>query len=271
MPVYSRKYLRRTLGQNHIRDTYVGTTTASFFSAAYSLNIVDVAVSDLALSGQNAHVGAWLRVGAAELRVASFNVREGIYLSLQGIFASADQPASGGAYERHAVIPPADKDRALDEAIKRLRVRQEVGLPGVAGARSYPLPDGVEQVLDGYYYASPTGTLDRDRTALRSVDVGMTATGAEVRIDPAIGDTHQLVIDAITTPSLGTSDAATVNIPDERLVLFAAEAVCWDLLVRRAPRGTADEYRALRDAAARQYAALARNFKTPVDRPLRIA
>ena len=91
-----------------------------------------------------------------------------------------------------------------------------------------------------------------------------------MRIDPAIGGSAQLILDAITTLTLGAADTATVNVPDERLVLFGAEAECWQMVIKSAPRGTVDVYAGYRDAAARQYAALAKNFKTPVDRPLRI-
>lgn len=268
MPVVSRKTLRRQLGLVHVRDTYVGRTTASWGQAAYSLNIIDANVADLAATAPGAYVGAWLWLTGAEVRVASFNAASGAYVSAARMPSGPPTP-DGFEYERHDALSPSDKNRALDDAVRRLRVRREVAAATVDGARSYPLLD-IEQVLDAYYFATPSATLDRGRTALQSVETVVTATGAEVRITPALGGSRQLVFDAILPLSLGAADEATVSIPDERLVLFAAEAKCWDLLVRRAPRGTADEYRRLRDEAARQYDALARAFKIPVDRPLRL-
>lgn len=260
MPVYSRKYLRQTLGRVHLRDTVVGTTTAT------GPAVVDQRLADTTLSGQGQYVGTWVRHNGMDLRVASFNVGSGAHVT--GMILGT-LVASGAEYERHGVLPPADKDRALDEAIKRLRVRREVAVDAVDGARFYPMLD-VEQVLDAYYFATPDGSLDRDRRSLRSVETVVTATGGEVRIAPALAGGQRLVLDAILGATLGAADAATVNVPDERLILYGAEAACWDLVARAAPRGTVDEYRRLRDEAARQYDALARNFAIPVDRPIRL-
>lgn len=269
MVVVSRRFLRQTLGTRHIRDTFVSNTTLSHATQTFSLTFIDYNAANLAFSGRGLYEGAWLRIFGGDLRVGSFNTGSGAYLSSEyGAFVGA--PSLGMPYERHEALPPADKDRALDDAIKRLRVRREVALWSVDGLTSYTLPVGVEQVLGGYYFANPAGSLDRGRAELRSIRPAVTATGAEVRIDPALGASQQLVLDAITTLSLGSSDDATVNIPDERLVLYAAEAACWDLMVRKAPRGTSAEYRSLRDEAARQYNQLARNFKVPVDRAVRL-
>src|SRR5262245_60119212 len=145
-------------------DTYVGSTTATTSWAAYSVVIVDAAVADLSLSGQALYERSVLRVltaSAGDLRVASFNAGSGAYVSAQqGAFLPNTIPP-GTAYERHDALGPADKDRALDEAVKRLRVRQEVGVQGVEGRTAYALPAGVEQVLGGYYFASPDGTASR--------------------------------------------------------------------------------------------------------------
>lgn len=233
--------------------------------------MLDLATSDLSLSGQGVYVGATIRFAGTDLRVASFNVATGAYVAQNaGGGYSAANAVSGAEYERHEMLPPADKDRAIDETVKRLWVRQEVAIDSVEKARIYPLPDGVIDVLDCYYVASPAGTLDRDRRRLTRFDTVVTLTGVELRIDPALMASQQIVLDAITSVSLGTADYATVNVPDERLVLFGAEAQCWDLMVRRAPRGTADEYRALRNEAARQFNLLSARFKVPVDRPLRL-
>jgi len=276
MPQFSRVQLRRLLGQNHIRDTIVGQTTASWGQVNYSVNIIDFAQADLAASGQNRHAGAWLKVPSTslELRVASFNTGSGAFLA-QGVAlvpgaATFVATPTGMFYELHGAVKPSDKDRAIDEAVKFLRSRREVTIESVDGLADYPLPDAVEQVLDAYSFADPGGSLTRNKTPLTSFRVVGTETGLEVRISPVLGGSQQLVLDAVVRATLGASDAATIDVPDERLVLLRAEAECWGLLAKDAPRGTADEYRRSRDDAARQYAALARNFKVPVDRPLRI-
>jgi len=273
MPLFTRVQLRRTLGQNHVRDTYVGSTTASWGQVFNNLHVIDARTADLSLSGRGLHVGAAILVGGAEIVVASFNVASGAFVSQTSGYGLV-QGANGGSgteYERHGAVTPSDKNRALDEAVKRLRARREVTIDAVDGLADYPLPDAVEQVLDAYAFASPTATLSRVKTPLRSFAVVGTETGTEVRISPVLGAGAQLVLDAVVRATLGSSDAATIDVPDERLVLLHAEAECWGLLAKDAPRGTADEYRRNRDDAARQYAALARQFKPPVDRPLRIA
>jgi len=168
MPIVSRQSLRRTLGQVHVRDTYVGELTASSSVAGYAINVVDYATANLALSGQNAYVGAWLRIFGNDLRVASFNVGSGAYVSTEfGAFMGV--PSVGTPYERHEVLSPTEKDRALDDSIKRLRVRREVAIDTVEGAHTYTMPDGVQDILGWYYFASPAGSLDRVRRSLASL------------------------------------------------------------------------------------------------------
>jgi hypothetical protein len=276
MPLFSRVQLRRLLGQNHLRDTYVGSTTASWAQVSYSVNLIDSTTADLAASGQGRHAGAWLRVPSANLtvRVASFNVASGAFVAQGNAVGPGGAVAttpSGMAFEVHNAVAPADKDRAIDEAVKRLRSRREVAIDAVDGLADYPLPDAVEQVLDVYAFASPAATLSRVKTPVRAFAVVGTETGSEVRIDPVLGGGEQLVLDAVVRATLGAADGATIDVPDERLVLLHAEAECWGLLAKDAPRGTADEYLSFQDRATRQYAALARQFKPPVDRPLRIA
>jgi hypothetical protein len=274
MPTFSRQQLRRTLGQSHVRDTYVGSVTGSTGLANFSLNILDAVVADLRLSGQNRYVGAWLfHTGpAGEIRVASFNCGSGAYVAAQNSNFAGNYP-SGMEYERHEMLSPTDKNRAIDDAVKRLRVRREVALPTVEGLTTYTLdgaasPHTILEVLDAYYFADPASSLDRDHREVITARPVTTATGWELRIDRGLAASQQLVLDAVLALTLGAADTATVNIPDERLVLYGAEAKCWDLVARQAPRAAADEYRKLRDEAARAYAQLAARFKVPVDRPV---
>jgi len=266
--VYSRQTLRRLLGTAHLMDTYVGQVAATTPIVNYSINLLDGALADLSLSGQGLYVGSWVWLSGAEFRVASFNVASGALVSQAATTATI--AVQGAEYERHDAVRPSDKNRALDEAIKRLRVRQEVGLQGIDGRTAYPLPASVEQVLGGYYFASPDGTASRGQTRLNAVRVVTTGSGPEVRIDPAIGGSQQLVLDAITTPTLGSAETATVSIPDERLVLYAAEAECWGMLTRDAPVGAMASYRERQNQAALQHARLAARYAVPVDRVLRL-
>lgn len=272
MPVYSRKYLRQTLGRNHTRDTYVSAIAATANQSSSPFFVTDPNVADVAFSGQDLYARSWLLTAGNQGQIASFNAGSGTYLLTAAGFGAPFAAAipSGSEYERHDMLPPADKDRAIDETVKRLWSRGEVAITTVEQARVYPLPPQVIDVLDCYYFANPAATVDRAQQRLTRFDTVLTQTGPELRIDPALQVSQQIVLDAILSLSLGTSDAATVNVPDERLILFGAEAQCWDLMVRKAPRGTADEYRRLRDEAARQFGLLSARFKVPIDRPLRL-
>lgn len=262
MPVFSRRQLRQTLGTTHVRDTHVGVTTMSVPVVPYAHAVVDQALADLSLSGQNMHVNSWLRVFGGDLRVGSFNVGSGALISNQyGAFVGA--PSLGMPYELHGALSPTDKDRALDEAVKALRLRREVAVGINASQTFVPLPAGVERVLHGHLFASAGDLRDRDRHELVSVDVVTTPSGAEVRFGPAPTVGGQVALDAVTVATLGLGEEATVSAPDERLILEKAAAVCWAMLARRAPRGTADEYKRLQQEAEVRYEALARNFRVP--------
>lgn len=278
-PVFSRKTLRQNLGLNHLRDVALGTITGSFGQAPGNLNIIDAAMADLSYLGQGLYARSWLRLNTADfdIRVASFNAGSGAYFSQYGAAnIAATMHASGTSYERHDLLPSVEKDRAIDDAVKRLRIRREVGFPSVDGAFFYAI-DGAaspaiivnpEDVLDAYYYANPANSLNRDRRELANWNVDLTGSGMEIRIAPRLSGSYQIVLDALVTLTLGAGDAATLNIPDERLVLFGAEAQCWHLLAKTSPGTQRGSYAQSRDEAARAYSDLAAKFKRPVARDI---
>lgn len=257
----------------------MGTTTQSVDqSSAPPYSVVDAALADLSLTNQGRYAGAWLYAAGNEGRIASYNVGSGAYVVFQRNFGApyAQGIPSGSEYERHEMVSPSDKNRALDDVIKRTRIRREVGFPSVDGvtflsidaAASPAVIVNPEDVQDVYYYANPTNSLDRDRRAFAQWDVQQTATGMELRFHPALSGSYQIALDALVTLTLAASDAATINIPDERLILFGAEAQCWNLLAKSAPGTVRASYAQSRDEAARAYSDLAAKFKRPVARNL---
>ena len=225
------------------------------------------------MSGQNLYERSWVYINSMELRVASFNVGSGAYIS--GGLGSGGW-LSGAEYERHDLVPPTDKNRAIDDSVKRLRVRREVGFPAVDATEFYAIdtaasPNAITEptdVLNVYYYANPTNSLNRDRRDFFNWSIDTTPTGMELHISPVVSGSYQIVLDALITMTLASGEAATVNIPDERLVLFGAEAQCWHLLSKSAPGTNRTSYEQSRDEAARAYTELAAKFKRPIDRAL---
>lgn len=279
MPAFSRQALRRALGQSWLRDTYVGATTGSFAYSSFSLNILDNTQANLALSGQALYAGAWLRVAGGvapsvqDLRVATFNVGSGAYLAQELGPALSNPIASGTSYERHELVSPADKDRALDDAVQRIRVRQEVALTALSGVQYYPLdaaasPHRITTVLDAYAFAAPGDPGDRDKRVLAPpAQAVQTGTGLELRLAGAVAS-GQIVLDALLELTLGAGEAATVNLPDDRLVLAAAAARCWDMLASRSPGTQTAVYEQNRDDAAAEFSRLSARYKPATARRL---
>jgi len=279
VPTFARQALRRSLGRDWLRDTYVGSVTGSWAQTSYSANIVDYRVADLALSGQNRYVGAWILVGSTgvQFQVGSFNVASGAYVSQAVVIDAAGtfvQTPSGVEYERHEIIPPSDKDRALDDAVQRVRVLQEIGVAALSGAEFYDIdavasPHRIARVLGAWAWADPTNTGNRDRRELSWWGDATTGSGSELRVSPALGAGDQLVVEALLELTLGAADTATVELPDDRLVLAAAASKCFDALAQRAPGTQVAAYERRRDDAARTFADLAARYKPLTSRPLR--
>jgi hypothetical protein len=273
VPVFARQALRRSLGQSWLRDTRLGSTTETYSLTGFSLAFIDNVQADLALSGRGLYQNTTLRFPAAaspsfqDFTVASFNTGSGAYISAQRGGLLANPIPSGAVFEVALLVPPAEKDLALDDAVQRIRVRQEVGITTVSGALFYDLttaasPHRVADVLGAYYFADPSNTGNRDRKELGTPAVVPTATGIELRIDSALSLSARLVVDALLELTLG-GEFATVNLPDDRLVLAGAAAKCWDLLAQRAPGTNAKLYEQKRDEAALEFSRLSARYKPP--------
>lgn len=268
MPVFSRKALRRSLGQVAIRDTFVGTTVLSLGANA-AVAIMDRALSDPFFSASK-YQGAWMLVASTQYRTASYNYQSGSVMSGQTAVVAI---ASGMDYELHEIISPQDKDRCIDDVILRGRVRREVAFDSTDGLQHYPLgavasPHSVVEVLNAYYFADPTNSLNRQRHDFISKVPVQTATGLELRIDPPIASGSQLVLDAILTLSLGSGDEATINIPDLRMLRAGAAALAYDLLMAQTPGQQSDTYKQRRQDFAREFSRLSSINKPQVSRTI---
>lgn len=267
MPVFSRKVLRQTLGQSWLRDTVVSRTSASWGYAAFSLNFIDFTSAGLGASGLNLYVGSWLYMSGAEIRVASFNAGSGAYFSQDSGALLGTTIVSGSEYERHDMLPPTDKNRALDDVIPRLRIRQEVGITALSGALFYDLdaaasPHRIADVLDAYVFSSPSDPANRVKRSFSTRPVVVpTATGVELRIDAALDLSSLLVVDALLELTLGLGDNATINIPDDRPLLAGAAAKCWEMMVARSPAQQVSLYQQRQYAAAREFSRLSARDK----------
>jgi hypothetical protein len=126
-------------------------------------------------------------------------------------------------------------------------------------------------VVEVYRLADPTNSLNPqvDRLPTSLARVVATATGNVLRTDSPFPSGQMLVLDAILVPSLGSADAATVNLPDAAWVLYGAEAQCWELLLKRSPGTNAGTYRMNAQRAAAAFRAGARQFQPRPEMPLR--
>ena len=127
MPIFQRKQLRRDLSQQ-INDLLLSTTSSSFGS----YHIIDRKQADVTFSDAGLWARAWLRLfpstnvqTGSDLRVATFNAGTGAFVSVQ---ADGSLVPSGAEYEVHQMLSPADKDRAINEAILTMFTRQECGI-----------------------------------------------------------------------------------------------------------------------------------------------
>jgi len=263
MPVRSRLQLRQGVGTQKLRDTYVGTTTASV-GAVGSVYLIDSAVANLAFSGETLYARTWLKVNGMQLMVATFNTGSGAYVTLQ---TAATAIGSGAQYEHHRKLSPAEKDRCIDGIVTRLWSRQEVPINTVAGALVYSLGSGFK-IFGAYYLGNPAGSLDRGQGQLApGWNIVSTATGRELRLVPGSGlaGSQQLIIDAQVRATLGAADAATVNIPDENWVLDGIAARCYQSMAADAPGQEAGKYAALASAYAKSFVKGIGAFRDPVD------
>lgn len=222
------------------------------------MHLIDRVQADVSLSGGNRAENTWFYVNGMELRVASFNVGSGAFISAQ---LGVTVIGSGMEYEQHTLLPPREKDRALDRVLEQIAVRHEVRIPTVDSLTFYSLGAEIRDVLGVWYEANPTSSVNRDKGSFpnSSWKFARTPTGNEVRLAGALGASQHLILDAILSVSLGAADTATVNLPSKYLVLYGAEAQCWELLSKN-PGQTRTSYLDNAQRAARKYASLLSRF-----------
>lgn len=204
------------------------------------------------------------------LRVASFNTASGAFVTAM---VAATLAVSGGTYELHSLMAPDEKDLAINDVILRTKRVQEVGISTIDGNHIYTMnaaasPHQIEQVLDCYYFQNVSGSLSRGLSRLNNWQVVDTPTGPELRIDPSLAQSQQLVMLAILTLTLGAADTATINIPDERWVLSGAAAKCYDMLIRKTPGQSRGQYEKDRREFAATYSRLSQSFAPRITRTM---
>lgn len=255
MPVVTRKTLRRNLGTLRLRECIIGTTSISLGAGA-TLSVVDAyLLANPDFTGQSLYQRANVRVASADYRVGSYNPGSGGLYSAQLL---RNAIASGADFEVHDRWTAAELDGCIDQTILDLRVEREVGIPSVDGAWFYTVdnaasPNTIIDYKEIYYFASPQGSLDRQRVDLPLAQMVQTATGMELRLGQSLTASCQLVIDAYLQLSLPADDAATINLPDVDWVLWGAAARAYDLLIQRTPGQDASLLKERRAEAARAF------------------
>lgn len=259
MPVFTRKSLRQRLGQLNLHDTYVGTNTTAMAAGGASAFFIDTTLANAAFSGESQYMRAWARHNGQTYRASSFNFPSGAFITNQTTVAGVQ---SGWEWELHELISPEDKNLAIDWAINRVWVRREVAFNSVDGLTHYSVGYEFGQVFNAYVWTNPTGSGDRGKGLFppSHLQVELTASGREVRLFSAITGSQQIVIDAEVRATLGASDLDTVNVPNEQMVLYAAEAQAWEMIAKRAPAQDRRAYLQNAQRAAAAYSRLSQRF-----------
>lgn len=283
MPVYQRRTLRQALGQSYISDVILATTTAAQAASVANVAFTNYALfADTTLSGQNLYENATVRHLATtpaasgqayDYRVASMNVGSGAFIIgavLQATVVVSD------SFELHQRISPAEKDLAINLKLKELRVRQEVGIMSGTGGQTFVAidtaasPHAIMDVLDAYVFTTPLGSLSRGRANLDDLRMVMTPTGREIRFSGALGGTQQLVLDAILELTLGASEFATINLPDDAWLLNGAAAKSYDLIIQSAPGQNSGSLEQRRKEFAQAFSRLSTRFMPQMEHRIRL-
>lgn len=287
MPVYSKKQLRRILAQRYTRDMSAAAPNISNLGNLTGTPPITVRsgiiYGDVSGSGQNLYQNSWLYIEAStatpdtaptmyQYLVATFNSGSGAFLSYQYAY---DVHGTQSIFELHTRVAPFEKDNAIDETIKRMRIRQEVAIPTVDQQLFYTLdgcasPYVLDEVWDIHVFADPTGTTDRDERHVDDWQVVTTATVAnELRLLHAFQGSQQIILDALLIPSL-SGELATINIPDERWILAGAAARCYDFIIQQAPAQQVALLQQRRQEWGMEYSRLSARFQPERDKPIRL-
>ena len=273
MPIYNRRTLRQDLSREWLRDIVVGRTSGSWGLQAGSFNIIDSSQADPTASGEQLYTRHYLRLLGSlgfiqDLRVGSFNTGSGAFLGAQTL---ATTIFSGMSFEVHGALSPAEKDLMLTRTIEGLgAMQQEIPVWTIDQSHVYSLGSEIVDVVGVRYLADPTNSLNRSPHHINHFNFIKTATGQELRISPALTYSYQLILEAITTLTLGAGDLATINLPSEQLALAGTAMRCYWLMEQNSPGRDNKLYKDKRMEAAASYRSLAARFQPIITRRIQL-
>lgn len=284
MPVFSRKGLRRKLAGEFVRDMPLtlwvnmagnqasGATPVAAFNSIYANT--DYSGQELYKNGFAYIEGSTNSPDTAgtfyEYLIGSFNPGSGAFISGARALTSHN---GNSIFEIHTRLSPYLKEAAINDTIKRARLRQEVGIPTTDGAVFYDIdgcasPYTLDRILDVHVLANPNSSLDRDLRHVDDWQVVTTGSGQELRLRRAIMGSQQLVFDAILIPTLG-GELATINLPDDRWILAGAAMRCYDFLIQDSPGQQVTQLQQRRADWAAEYTRLSAKFMPTYESPVR--
>mgnify|MGYP001565850326 CR=1 FL=1 len=272
MPSYTRLSLRQKLGREYLRDVEVGQTTGSWGATA-SLTVWASNLADLTLSGEAMYERAWIRmlnayssaVPAQDARVASFNVGSGAFHCL---VVSGTTFGSGAGYEIHTLLSPAEKDRCLTNVANLLFGESEFPINSVYGAHVYSLPTEIVDVQSVRAFGWPVGS--KNEVPINWWKAVTTGSGQELRIEPSLAYSDQLLLSAITRCSLALADAQTISLPTDEWILAGAAAQAYWLLERRGPSQETAFFKESRRELAATFRRLSNRFQPRASRKIQL-
>lgn len=263
MPVINRRDLRQRLGREWIHDTVVFNTSGSWGLQTGSMTMHAADLADPTASGENMYERHWMRLIATvgdnqDLRIGSFNTGSGAFIQAVTLVSTS---VSGRTVEVHSMLSPVDKDRALNSVIRDVRVLREHPIWAIDNGHVYSLGDDIYQIHDVRYLSDPSDSLNLGEHKLRWWKYEVTATGNQLRIDPSLPASYQLILKALVAVSLGAGELATVNLPSEDMILWGAAARCYWMIEQSSPGQETAIYKARRAEAAKEYTRLAMRFQ----------
>jgi hypothetical protein len=173
-------------------------------------------------------------------------------------------------FEVISLLSPVEMDRAIDRCIQDVRKLEELPLWSIDQKHEYSIGPEVIDVSDAYYFSDPTHSLDKGQRGLNWFGIVKTATGQELRIEPSLPASYQIIMKAVLEATLGAGDLATVNLPSDEPVLWGATSRCYWLVEQRSPGQEAIRYKELRREAAHAYTTLAQRFTPKITRRIQL-
>ncbi len=234
----------------------------------------DPVQANVAFTGERLYDRAWIYAPDTQqtFRVGSFNAASGAWVTAQ---MTQTAVASGAQIEVHMRLSPQQLNQCIDRTVSRFRFKQEVPINAITGAMQYNIDQAVpgvaiSKVMDVYYYSQPLATDNRGRQEFDWWGFDTTASGtAELRIDPSVASGNQIIMNAIVDMTLGSAEAATINIPHDEWVYAGAAMHALNLLIQQAPGQAAGELLQRRREYAAWWRAVNANYSPQNIRSMR--